>query len=98
MSKKRRKYSPEFKDEVVRLVVDGQQSAAQVGRDLGLSPHLVSKWVSLFEARGGKNGLTVEERSELERLRKENARLRMERDILKKATVFFAKIQSEDTD
>ena len=79
---------------MIRLVVDGGQTASEVGRDLGLAPNLVSKWVKLWEERGGKNGLSVDERTEFERLKKENERLRMERDILKKAAAIFAKHQS----
>ena len=96
MSKQRRKFTPEFRAEVVALCQVGDRSCAQVARDLGLGESLVTKWVQL--ARAGAPGassvatgeLGDTEREELTRLRKENVRLRMEREILKKAAVFFA--------
>ncbi len=90
MSKKRRKYSPEFKEESVLLVVEGGQKASEVARDLGLSATMLARWVRQWEERGGKSGLSVDERKELEQLRKENERLRMERDFLKKVSSYFA--------
>ena len=98
MSRNRRKHSPEFKEGLVLLVVDGGRSASEVAREYGVSPGLVARWVRQFEERGGKNGLTVEERKELEALRKENQRLRMERDFLKKASAYFAGTQKPGTE
>lgn len=96
MSKQRRKFTPEFRAEVVALCRAGDRSCGQVARDLGLGESAVNKWVQ--QARAGKpiagpiatGSLGDAEREELTRLRKENARLRMEREILKKAAVFFA--------
>jgi len=64
-----------------------------VARELDLTPSALGSWVSRAQAdrTKGRTGLTSEERAELARLRKENRELRMERDILKKATAFFAK-------
>jgi len=90
MKRARRKHSEEFKLEAVKLVLDGGLTRTQVGSDLGLRPSLLGRWVKEYEERGGSNGLSLEEREELKALRKENTRLRMERDILKKATAFFA--------
>ena len=96
MSKQRRKFTPEFRAEVVALCQLGDRSCGQVARDLGLGESLVSKWVQQARAGlPGANSVTTgslgdTEREELTRLRKENARLRMEREILKKAAVFFA--------
>lgn len=97
MSKKRRRYSAEFKEGAILMVVEGGQKASEVARDLGLSPTLLARWVREFEERGGKSGLLVDERAELEALRRENQRLRMERDFLKKASAYFAGQQKPDS-
>ena len=91
--RERRKFSEEFKDGAVKLVLDEGKSLSQVARDLDLTSSALSNWVRQEQAdrTNGKTGLTTEEREELRRLRKENRVLRMERDILKKATAFFAK-------
>ena len=89
-SKKRREFSLEFKREAVRLLKEGDLSQAQVARDLGISPTLLGRWRTLLEREedAAANGVDLEE---LRRLRRENARLREERDILKKAAAYFAK-------
>ena len=95
MSKERRKHTPEFKREALNLVIDQQLSIAEVARRLGISQSLLHKWKVQFAAQGeqafpGKGQQTPQE-AELTRLRRENEQLRMERDILKKATAFFAR-------
>jgi transposase len=90
----RRKFSAEFKAETVRLVQSGGKSIADVVRDLDLTRSAVERWVKEAEieaGRGPEGALKRAEREELVRLRRENERLRMEREILKKATAFFAK-------
>lgn len=89
----RRSFTDEFKAGAVRLVLDEGKTISQVGRDLDIAQSVIGNWVKQERAdrSNGKTGLTTEERSELSRLRKENRELRMERDILKKATAFFAK-------
>ena len=89
----RRTFTDEFKAGAVRLVLEEGKTAGQVARDLDLGDSMFRKWVDRARAdlTNGKTGLTTEERAELSRLRKENRELRMERDILKKATAFFAK-------
>ena len=92
--KTRRVFTAEYKAEVVRLVVDGGRSSFAVSREMGLSPSMVSSWVKQAEIdrKGGTNGsLTTVEREELTRLRREVKSLRVEREILKRATAFFAK-------
>lgn len=90
MSRKRRDFTEEFKLEAVRLV-EGGLSQAQVARDLGVSSGLVGRWRKIF----GSDALEVRDRKadqeELRRLRRENARLREEREILKKAAAYFAR-------
>jgi transposase len=92
----RREFSPEFKEGAVRLVLDEGKTIGAVARDLDLTPSALGLWVRQARAdrTKGKTGLSTEERAELGRLRKEVRELRMERDILKKATAFFAKSQS----
>ncbi len=88
--RKRRSHSEEFKREAVKLVFDQQLSIAETARNLGLHPNLLRSWKQRFEAEEEGVLLTEDERMEMARLRTENQRLRMERDILKKATAFFA--------
>jgi len=88
----RRSFTPEFKAEVVALVRQEGNTAASVARDLELTETAVRAWVKQADADEGKtDGLTSTERAELARLRRENRVLREERDILKRATAFFAR-------
>lgn len=85
-------YPPEFRSEAVRLYRASSQSLNAVSKDLGVSLESLRSWVNQAKIdTGEKAGLTSEERSELARLRRENRTLRMERDLLKKATAFFAR-------
>jgi transposase len=90
---RRNRYSPEFKAEAIRLVRSSADPLAKVARDLGVLPETLRLWVQAARPPS-EVPLTDEERGELKRLRREVRELRMERDILKKATAFFAK-QSE---
>jgi transposase len=92
MSKsKRRRHSEEFKRESVKLVTKQGYSVAEAARNLGVHVNLLRTWQRKLSAEASEEqDLTEEERMELARLRTENKRLRMERDILKKATAFFA--------
>jgi len=94
MARRRRPtYSPEFKAEALRLVRSSTDSVSQIARDLGISMWTLRKWVEATRPAAAEP-LTTDERTELAQLRREVRRLREERDILKKATAFFAK-QSE---
>lgn len=91
MARVRRRYTPEFKAEVVELIRSSGKTASEVGRDLGISKTTVANWVAQGEVdRGAREGLTTQERLELAKLPKEVRLLREERDILKKAAAFFA--------
>lgn len=88
----RRSFTPEFKAEVVELVRQPGNTAASVARDLDLTETAVRAWVKQADIDDGQRaGLTSDERAELARLRAENRVLREERDILKRATAFFAR-------
>ena len=90
----RRNYTQEFKDEAVKLIIQQGDSYAETCRDLGVNPNLLSKWKRGIEGSSNHDlspGNAVAIQSELKRLRKDNKRLRMEREILKKAAAFFAK-------
>jgi transposase len=88
----RRSFSKEFKAEVVDLVRRPGNTAASVARDLDLTETAVRSWANQADVDDGRReGLTSDERAELARLRKENRVLREERDILKRATAFFAR-------
>ena len=88
----RRSFSDEYKAEVVELCRTSAKSITEVAGDLGLTVSAVRRWVGQADIDAGrKPGMTSEEHAELVQLRKENRVLREERDILKRATVFFAK-------
>jgi len=92
--KVRRKYSDEFKREAIDLILIHGYGVAEAARNLGLNANMLSRWKRELEKHGehafpGKGKMTPEQ-SEIHRLQQENKRLRMERDILKKATAFFA--------
>jgi transposase len=88
----RRSFSDEYKTEVVELCRTSDKSITEVAGDLGLTVSAVRRWVAQADIDAGrKPGMTSEEHAELVQLRKENRVLREERDILKRATVFFAK-------
>ena len=92
--KKRRKHTKEFKEEAVKLVTEQGYRISEAARNLGLNPNLLGRWKREFEMSEGDYsdpGSSVNMQAELKRLRKENKRLKMEREILKKAATFFAK-------
>lgn len=88
--RRRRTHSEEFKREAVQLIHDANLTVAEAARNLGIHPNLLRKWKQNIEAENEDTLLTEDERMEVARLRVENRRLRMERDILKKAAAFFA--------
>ena len=92
---KRRTYSREFKIQAVKMVAEQGLSVSEVAEDLGVHVNVLRKWKNLVtedaEQAFPGNGKLSAEQEELRRLRQENRQLRMERDILKKATAFFAK-------
>ena len=92
--RRRRQFSPEFKAEAVRLVASSDAPITTIAQQLGIARGMLSRWVDQARPAAQEPPVTDDERSELVRLRRENLQLKMERDILKKATAFFAR-QSE---
>jgi transposase len=88
----RRSFSEEFKRDAVALVLEEDRSIADVARSLGIGETNLGNWVRQARVdRGEREGLTTSERAELVELRREVSRLRMERELLKRATAFWVK-------
>ncbi len=87
----RRKFTDEFKAETVKLIRESGRTVRSVAQELDLTETAVRNWVKRARASGSADTLSPDERAELRRLRKENRELRMEKEILRKATAFFAK-------
>ena len=97
MGSQRREFSPEYKDEAVKLVINTGRPVATVARELGVKEQTLGRWVNLFRERqaAGDGALSETERAELARLRKEVSELKMDRAFLKKASLFFAQEASD---
>ena len=93
MKKKRSKYTHEFREEAVKLITEQGYQISEAARNLGINQTMLWRWKRDIEEKenpsGAQGGKAVQ--AELVRLRKENKRLKMEREILKKAAAFFAK-------
>ena len=86
-----RKFTEEFKQEAIKLVTEGGLSVRRAASDLGIGESTLEKWIKIRREESPEE-ISMTEKEELRHLRKEVAQLRMERDILKKATAYFAKI------
>jgi len=98
MKRERRSHSREFKQEAVALVVEHGYSCAEAGRSLGVNGALIGRWKRQLEANASEafpgKGKRTAEQQRIHDLETENRRLRMEKEILKKAAAFFAKESS----
>jgi transposase len=95
MVSRRKRYNREFKIETVKLINDGGNSVTQIAIELGIHPNTLYKWLQQYsvkpqEAFPGSGHLTPEA-EQIRQLKRENERLKMERDILKKAMAIFSK-------
>jgi transposase len=94
MAEKRRNYGEEFKREAVRLVTEQGYGVAETARNLGINTNMLGRWKRELtmqqQAAFPGNGHVAPAKEELHRLREENKRLRLERDVLKKALGYFA--------
>jgi len=92
---KRKKYPKEFKLDAVSLVLDQSYTVTEAANSLEVNRSVLQRWIKEFESDDGRafrgNGKLTPDQAEIRRLKEENRRLKMEKDILKKATVFFAK-------
>ena len=88
---RRRAYTEDFKRDAVALVTEQGYSVAEAARSLGVGANLLGRWKRQHEEQTSDEALNLDEREELKQLRKEIRLLRMEKDILKKASQYFAK-------
>jgi transposase len=88
---RRRAYTEDFKRDAVALVTEQGYSVAEAARSLDVGANLLGRWKRQHEEQASDDVLNLDEREELKQLRKENRLLRMEKDILKKASQYFAK-------
>ncbi|MDH5517032.1 MAG: transposase [Gammaproteobacteria bacterium] len=89
-----RKYTTEFKIDAVSLALSSESSQAQVARDLGINEASLYNWISQYRGDVLDNPNTLSPEQELAALKKENAQLKQEREILKKAAAYFARHQA----
>ena len=91
----RKKYPKEFKLDAISLVLDQGYTRTEAARSLGINAHMLGRWVKEQQSDDGQafrgNGKLTPEQEEIRKLKTQVRRLEMEKDILKKATVFFAK-------
>ena len=94
MGKKRRRFSQEYKREVVEMILQGGQDIHDLSRDLELRPDMVQRWVKKYQSDGERafpgQGKQTPRDAELQKLRRENRILREEREILKKVVAIFS--------
>jgi transposase len=88
----RKNFSPEYREEAVKMVLESSRPIAQVARELGLNEGTLGNWVNAYRRAhaGEEPPLTISERSRLRELEKEVRELKMEREFLGKAAAFFA--------
>ena len=92
MSKKRRSFTPEYKEEAAKLVVETSRPIAEAAREIGINEQTLRNWVNAYRKAHASEEppLSVSEREELRRLKEENRELRLKSEFLGKAAAFFA--------
>jgi transposase len=92
MAKQRRSFTPEYKDQVARMVVEESRAIPSTAREIGVNEQTLRNWVNAYrQAHAGEGPpLTISERARLRELEKENRELKLEREFLGKAAAFFA--------
>ena len=92
-SRSRKNFSPEFKEEAVKLVIETSRSIAHVARELNINEATLSNWVAKYrrEHVGEEPSLSLTERARLKEAERQNRELRMENEFLKKAAAYFAR-------
>jgi len=92
MPERRRKYSPEYRDEAVKLAIETSRSIAVVARELNINEGTLGNWVARYrnEHAGEEPPLTISERARLHQLERENRELKLKAEFLGKAAAFFA--------
>ncbi len=98
-SKQRKNYTREFKIETVKLVTEGGAKVREIARDMGIHPNTLYNWIQQFSAKPeaafpGKGHTSESDAETIRQLKRENERLKMEREILKKAMAIFSKDQN----
>ena len=95
MVSRRKSYTREFKIETVKLVTDGGAKVPEIARDMGVHPNTLYNWIQQFSAKPDEafpgKGYVVSDAEVIRQLKRENERLKMEREILKKAMAIFSK-------
>jgi len=91
MTGKKRQFTQEFKDSAVKLVTEQGYKMSEAARNLDINVSLLRRWKTELETLKQNGGASADLQAELARLRKENHRLKQEREILKKVAAFFAK-------
>lgn len=90
----RKKYSKEFKLDAVSLVLEQEYTKSEAARSLGINPNMLGRWIKQYESEDGQsfrgNGKLSPEQEQIRELKNQVKRLELEKEILKKATVFFA--------
>src|SRR4051812_37415681 len=89
MPEVRRRFDKDFREGAVRIVLETGRPVAEVARELGVHEGTLGNWVNQHRATQKPGAVTEDERAELTRLRKENAELRMQRDVLKRSVVLW---------
>ena len=92
MPERRRKFTPEFKDEAVKMVLDGSRAIAEVAREIHINKGTLGNWVNKYRVAHADEEppLSISDRARLRELERENRELRMKTEFLGKAAAFFA--------